>query len=164
MIFYHASFIPAGSVFYCCFFSSFAGLCRQFCFCVSTVFYITLFVSYICIVLCSFNIPYVLERLLIKSLLLLLKKKLGFNSGRLHFNYLGCPIFVGKSKVIHFKSIAGKIKIKHAAWKGSLLSIMGRVQLVKTIMGEKSFAHIGFLDSKIYLERRCEYITRKFVW
>jgi hypothetical protein len=50
---------------------------------------------------------------------------LGFNSGSVPFNYLGCPIFVGKPKVIHFQAIADKIKIKLSSWKGSLLSIMG---------------------------------------
>ncbi|PNX96428.1 ribonuclease H [Trifolium pratense] len=50
------------------------------------------------------------------------------------FNYLGCPIFVGKPKVIYFKAIADKIKVKLASWKGALLPIVGRVQLVKAII------------------------------
>ncbi|GAU45233.1 hypothetical protein TSUD_138050 [Trifolium subterraneum] len=59
---------------------------------------------------------------------------LGFTVGSTPFNYLGCPIFVGTPKVIHFKVIADKIKVKLASWKGSLLSTMGRVQLVKSII------------------------------
>jgi len=59
---------------------------------------------------------------------------LGFSVGTVPFLYLGCPIFQGKPKVIHFRSILDKIRNKLATWKGTILSIMGRVQLVKSII------------------------------
>jgi hypothetical protein len=59
---------------------------------------------------------------------------LGFVAGLIPFNYLGCPIFIGKPKTVYFQSIADKIKVKLASWKGALLSIIGRVQLVKYII------------------------------
>jgi len=59
---------------------------------------------------------------------------LGFSQGSLPFTYLGAPIFKGKPKKIYFQSIADKIKLKLASWKASLLSIAGRVQLVKSIV------------------------------
>jgi hypothetical protein len=59
---------------------------------------------------------------------------LGFNVGVVPFLYLGCPIFQGKPKVAHFRMITDKIKNKLATWKGNILSIMGRVQLVKSII------------------------------
>jgi ribonuclease HI len=59
---------------------------------------------------------------------------LGFNAGAVPFLYLGCPIFQGKPKVAHFRMITDKIKNKLATWKGNILSIMGRVQLVKSII------------------------------
>ena len=59
---------------------------------------------------------------------------LGFTVGTVPFIYLGCPIFQGKPKVAHFQMVSDKIKAKLATWKGSLLSIMGRVQLVKSII------------------------------
>ncbi|GAU46013.1 hypothetical protein TSUD_401350 [Trifolium subterraneum] len=46
---------------------------------------------------------------------------LGFMTGSIPFNYLGCPIFQGKPKRQHFQAIADKIKIKLATWKGMLL-------------------------------------------
>jgi len=58
----------------------------------------------------------------------------GFSVGTLPFQYLGCPIFQGKPKCIHFQSIVDRIKVNLAPWKGVLLSIMGRVQLVKSIV------------------------------
>lgn len=50
---------------------------------------------------------------------------------------LGCSIFRGKPKYIHFQAIVDKIKVKMATWKGSLLSIMGRVHLIKSIIHAK---------------------------
>ncbi|XP_019431608.1 PREDICTED: uncharacterized protein LOC109338759 [Lupinus angustifolius] len=58
---------------------------------------------------------------------------LGFRQGSLPFNYLGVPLFTGKPKKCHLQPIADKILLKLSTWKSSLLSIMGRVELVKSI-------------------------------
>ncbi|CAJ2671970.1 unnamed protein product [Trifolium pratense] len=54
--------------------------------------------------------------------------------GTIPFTYLGFPIFVGKPKVVYFQAIVENIKAKLATWKGTMLSIMGRGQLVKSII------------------------------
>jgi hypothetical protein len=59
---------------------------------------------------------------------------LGFSVRSVPFFNLGCPIFQGKPKVIHFRMITDRIKNKLATWKGRILSVMGRVQLVKSII------------------------------
>ena len=52
---------------------------------------------------------------------------LNFNVGSLPFTYLGAPIFKGRPKVLHFQSIADRVKAKLSAWKASLLSFAGRI-------------------------------------
>jgi ribonuclease HI len=64
----------------------------------------------------------------------MLAAMLGFCAGSIPFTYLGCPIFKGKQKASQFLSIIDKIKAKLATWKGTTLSIMGRIQLVKSII------------------------------
>jgi len=59
---------------------------------------------------------------------------LRFSAGNIPFTYLGCPIFKGKLKGIYFQSFVDRIKVKFTTWKCTLLSIMGRVQLVKSII------------------------------
>jgi hypothetical protein len=59
---------------------------------------------------------------------------LNYKLGTLPFNYLGVPIFKGKPKSCHLQPIADKVKLKLSAWKASLLSIAGRVQLVKSVI------------------------------
>jgi hypothetical protein len=65
---------------------------------------------------------------------LVITNLLGFTAGTIPFTYLGCPIFVGKPRAIQFQAMADRIKVKLATWKGSLLSIMGRVQLVRSVI------------------------------
>jgi hypothetical protein len=59
---------------------------------------------------------------------------LGFGASSIPFTYIGCPIFKGKPNFAYFLVITGKIKMKLEIWKGTILSIMDRVQLVKSII------------------------------
>jgi len=59
---------------------------------------------------------------------------LGFSTGSLPFTYLGAPIYKGKPKKVYFQPIADKVMIKLAKWKTSLLSIAGRVELIKSVI------------------------------
>lgn len=47
---------------------------------------------------------------------------------------LGCPIFKGRLKQAHFQHIVHEIRTKLASWKGTLLSIIGRIKLIKSII------------------------------
>ena len=62
----------------------------------------------------------------------MLAAMLGFCAGSIPFIYLGCPIFKGKPKASHFISITDRIRAKLATWEGATLSIMRRIQLVKS--------------------------------
>ncbi|XP_058783255.1 uncharacterized protein LOC131657925 [Vicia villosa] len=59
---------------------------------------------------------------------------IGFKMAYPPLLYLGAPIFIGKPKASHFLFLADKIKLKLAAWKGSMLTMAGRVQLVKAVI------------------------------
>lgn len=62
---------------------------------------------------------------------------IGFNKGSLPFTYLGVPILKVKPKRSYLQLIADKIKYKLSTWKSSLLSIAGRVTLVKSVIQAK---------------------------
>lgn len=59
---------------------------------------------------------------------------LGFSVGCFPLHYLSVPLFKGKPRRTHLAPIADKVKDKLSSWKGKLLSIMGRVELVKSVM------------------------------
>jgi len=89
---------------------------------------------------------------------------LGFNVGYVPFLYLDCPIFQGKLKVMHFRMVTDKIKNKLTTWKGNILSIMGMVQLVKSIIHRMlvySF-HVYFWPRRLL--RLLDSWIKKFIW
>ncbi|XP_039690616.1 uncharacterized protein [Medicago truncatula] len=89
---------------------------------------------------------------------------LGFSLGAVPFQYLGCPIFQGKPKVTHFRIITDRIKSKLATWKGRILSIMGRVQLVKSVIyGMLLYSFHVYLWPKRLLRLLDSWI-KKFIW
>jgi hypothetical protein len=64
----------------------------------------------------------------------LIMNLLNFKLGSLPFTYLGVPIFKGKPKAIWLQPIADKIHSKLSTWKASLLTMAGRVQLVRAVI------------------------------
>lgn len=59
---------------------------------------------------------------------------LGFLAGQIPFKYLRVPIFFGKPRRTLLMPIIDCVLTKLASSKGKLLSIMGRTQLVKSII------------------------------
>jgi hypothetical protein len=98
------------------------------------------------------------------SRLLMITNLLGFGAGSIPFTYLGCPIFVGKPKVIHFRAIADEIKVKLASWKRVLLTIMGRVQLVRVVIhGMLVYSFHVYTWPKALLKQMDRWILN-FIW
>ncbi|KAE9602007.1 putative RNA-directed DNA polymerase [Lupinus albus] len=63
-----------------------------------------------------------------------LSATLGFHAGSLPFTYLGVPLFKGKPRRLHLQPISDRIVAKLATWKCISLSIMGRVELVQSVI------------------------------
>ncbi|CAJ2648242.1 unnamed protein product [Trifolium pratense] len=80
--------------------------------------------------------------------------KLAMNEAPFRSLISDVPIFVGKPKAIQFQAMAGRIKVKLATWKGSLLSIMGRVQLVRSVIH-------GMLVSSFHVYRWSKNMLKK---
>ena len=89
---------------------------------------------------------------------------LGFSLGTLPFIYLGAPIFRGRPKKIYFQPIADRVKIKLASWKASLLSIAGRVQLVKSVIQSMLIHTMTIFSWPISLLREMEKWIKNFIW
>jgi hypothetical protein len=89
---------------------------------------------------------------------------LNFSIGSLPFNYLGVPIFKGKPRVCHLQPIADRIKLKLSAWKASLLSIAGRVQLVRAVVQSMLIYSISIYSWPESLLKDIEKNMRNFIW
>lgn len=89
---------------------------------------------------------------------------LGFTIGSLPFTYLGAPIFKGKPKRAYFQPIADKVKLKLANWKSSLLSIAGRVQLIKSVVQSMLIHTMSIYSWPTQLLREMEKWIKNFIW
>jgi ribonuclease HI len=96
--------------------------------------------------------------------LALIAQLLDFKIGSLPFLYLGVPIFKGKPKVPHLHPIADKVKLKLSAWKASLLSIAGRVQLVNSVIQSMLIYSMSLYSWPISLLKDIERSIRNFIW
>lgn len=94
----------------------------------------------------------------------LIASQLGFSAGHLPFNYLGVPIFKGKPRRIHLQPIADKIIAKLAGWKGSLLSIMGRVELVKSVIQGMLLYSFQVYVWPSALLKQLDQCLKNFIW
>jgi hypothetical protein len=94
----------------------------------------------------------------------LIVQLLNFNLGSLPFSYLGVPMFKGKPKAIHLQPIADKIRLKLSACKASLLSIAGRVQLVKAVIQSMLMYSISLYSWPAALIKDLEKYIRNFIW
>lgn len=74
-----------------------------------------------------------------------LKQLLGFSEGSEPFIYLGTPLFRGQPRVRHFQSLVDNAISKFSRWKGSSLSMAGRINNVNTVISS-SLVH----NLKIY--------------
>lgn len=84
--------------------------------------------------------------------------------GTLPFRYLGVPIFQGKPKKSHLNRVMDRIKLKFAAWKGKSLSMMGRVELVKTVIASSALYSFHVYKWPSSCIKILEQWIRNFVW
>lgn len=96
--------------------------------------------------------------------LVTLSSILGISEGQLPFTYLAVPIFKGRPRRHHLQLIADKIKTKLASWKGSMLSIMGGVQLAKSIIQGMLVYNFHVYAWPISLIKTVDYWVRNFIW
>ena len=91
------------------------------------------------------------------------KRILGFKLGTVPFTYLGVPIFKGKPRRVHLQAIADKAKSRLAGWRGKLLSMAGRVQLVHDVIQSLLHSFSVYLWPSSLLKQLAT-CARNFVW
>jgi len=88
----------------------------------------------------------------------------GFSHGTIPFTYLGIPLLIGKPKAIHLRPLVDKIQMKLSAWKGRLLTIMGRVQLINAVISSMlTYSFHVYQWPPILLQDVAQYM-RNFLW
>lgn len=82
----------------------------------------------------------------------------------LHATYLGLPFFSRKSNSNYWNYIVEKVQKKLAGWKGKLLSLAGKIQLLKASLQNILIYYLPMFSIPAYIVDRIEKIQRRFLW
>ena len=82
----------------------------------------------------------------------------------LSFNYIVVPFFLSQPRGIHLRPIADRIKSKLVTQKGALLSIMGRVQLIKSVINGTLLYSFHMYSWPRALLKEVDCFIRNFIW
>ncbi|XP_059302212.1 uncharacterized protein LOC132054176 [Lycium ferocissimum] len=63
-----------------------------------------------------------------------MRRATGFMNKDFPFNYLGCPIYVGRKRNSYFDNMLAKIIKKLNRWQSKMLSFGGRIVLIKSVL------------------------------
>ena len=84
--------------------------------------------------------------------------------GSLPFTYLGLPIGGNSSRIKLWDPIISKIEKKLASWKGNLLSIGGRVTLIKACLASLPLYYMSLLPMPKGVIEKIIQLQRNFLW
>ena len=93
-----------------------------------------------------------------------IQRILSRSHGCLPFNYLEVTIFVGALKFWFLQPLVDKVKFKLTSWKGKSLSMMGRIQLVNTIITGFLAYSFNMYIWPISLLNQIEQWCQNFIW
>lgn len=94
----------------------------------------------------------------------ILRNILDFGLGSMPFFYLGIPIFKGKPRRLHLMPFADRIRLKVASWKAALLTITGRIQLVRSIISSMLIYSFMVYAWPVCLIKLVDQWVRNFIW
>ncbi|KAK6791449.1 hypothetical protein RDI58_010530 [Solanum bulbocastanum] len=63
-----------------------------------------------------------------------IKKSTGFHKKQAPITYLGCPLFIGRPKLIYFSELINKIRNRVIGWKSRILSYGDKATLIKHVL------------------------------
>lgn len=63
-----------------------------------------------------------------------LRECTSFMDKKFSFNYLGCPIYIGRKKICYFDSLVTKVIKRLSSWQGKLLYNGGKMILLRSVV------------------------------
>jgi len=82
----------------------------------------------------------------------------------LPFNYLGLPLLSGRIRNRDWQPIIDKFYNKLSCWKGSSLSIGGRVILINSVFSALPLYYLSFFKLPSWVIKKIDGIRRNFFW
>ena len=67
----------------------------------------------------------------------------GCKPGSFPFSYLGLPIGLNMSRIVNWQVLIDRFKARISGWKANLLSIGGRLTLIKSVLGSLGIYYLS---------------------
>ncbi|GKB52080.1 RNA-directed DNA polymerase, eukaryota, reverse transcriptase zinc-binding domain protein [Tanacetum coccineum] len=88
----------------------------------------------------------------------------GCNSGSFPFTYLGLPISSNMNHSSNWKILIDRFQSRLSKWKANLLSIGGRLTLIKSVLGSLGIYYLSFFKALDSVLKTLESIRALFFW
>ncbi|GJT56005.1 RNA-directed DNA polymerase, eukaryota, reverse transcriptase zinc-binding domain protein, partial [Tanacetum coccineum] len=88
----------------------------------------------------------------------------GCIAGNIPFNYLGLPIGSNMKSIASWKMLVDRFHLRLSTWKVNLLSIGGRLTLIKSVLGSLSIYYLSIFRALKSVLQDLEIIRSNFFW
>ena len=88
----------------------------------------------------------------------------GCSAGSTPFTYLGLPIGVSMNRLMHWQGFIDKFEAGLSKWKAYLLSIGGRLTLVKAVLGNVGIYYMSLFKVSESTLSSLERLRARFFW
>ena len=89
---------------------------------------------------------------------------IGCNAIQIPFVYLGVPVGGNMNRVASWKPMVDKFVSKLSTWKAKLLSIGGRLTLIKAVLGSAAIYYMSIYKVPVTVLKLLESIRARFFW
>ena len=86
----------------------------------------------------------------------------GCAAGNIPFIYLGLPVGSKMNRISHWQGFVDRFQTKLSSWKASLLSIGGRLTLIKSILGSIGIYYMSIFKTPVWIFNQLESLRAKF--
>ena len=78
--------------------------------------------------------------------------------------YLGLPLTIGRTRMVHLQYIQDRAKSKLAGWQGKLVNVAGRRELVKSVLSSLPVYLLTVIKAPKQFLKEIDKMRRKFLW
>ncbi|XP_055835240.1 uncharacterized protein LOC129903721 [Solanum dulcamara] len=93
-----------------------------------------------------------------------IKKVTGFRQKDSPITYLGCPLYIGRQKLIYYSDLIAKVVNRITGWQAKILNYGGRVTLVKHVIQALPIHLLSASSPPITILKQIQSITANFFW
>ncbi|XP_019235632.1 PREDICTED: uncharacterized protein LOC109215963 [Nicotiana attenuata] len=93
-----------------------------------------------------------------------IQRETGFSGKDSPLTYLGCPLYIGRSRIMHFNGLISKVLGRIKGWHGKMLSDGGRATLIKYVLQSLPIHLLSAVSPPKTVMKQIERLTANFFW